>query len=68
MTTTQTTTETFDRMVAECLRARFIFETSRIGSAKGVAAERKIDRLVARAERLGFLAEFCTAVNAVRVA
>lgn len=59
MTTTQTTTDTrFDRMIEEFKVARFRFNNSRLGSSKGDAAERKMERLVEQAEKMGRLDEF----------
>jgi hypothetical protein len=50
--------------VAQFRRAKDTFNNSRLGSAKGDQAERTMNRLVARADRLGCLLAFCTAVNA----
>ena len=64
MTTTQSTTITkFDKMVDQYKVARNNHGNSRMGSVKGQKAEATMDRLVAQAERGGFLTEFCRVVN-----
>ena len=63
MNTNHTTITEFDRMVADFRRAKSIHENSRFGSKRGDAAERKMEQLVARAERRGFLQAFVAEVT-----
>ncbi len=63
-TTNTNNTADFDRMVYEYKVAYNTFVTSKVGSAKGDKAERKMDRLYAEAERMGFASEFGRAVFA----
>ena len=62
-TTNNTNTAQFDQMVEAFCEARYVDATSRLGTKKQVAANAKMDRLVEKAERLGFLTEFCNTVN-----
>lgn len=53
----------FEQMVAEFKKAHYTYCEARLGSARAVAAEKKMDRLVEKAENLGWLNEFVRAVH-----
>jgi hypothetical protein len=63
MTTAQTTADKFDRMVLDFKKARYAYNNARLGSTKAATAERKMERLVGQAEKMGCLDEFVRTVN-----
>ena len=63
-TTTDTnTTARLDRMAGQFARAKYTYETTRLGSTRGDNAEKVMERLVDQAERMGCLDRFVKMVN-----
>ena len=64
MTTTETTAHReMTKMVAQFMAAKHDADNYRLGTPRQERGEARMDRLVQKAERLGFLAEFCTTVT-----